>query len=43
MPRLLQANACPDMVLEARVERRFFLLRRVEVEAFCTLQMSDES
>ena len=37
MPAILQAHACPNMVLEARVGRRFGLLRRVVVEAFCTL------
>ena len=37
VPAILQANACPNMVLEARVGRRFGLLRRVVVEAFCTL------
>jgi hypothetical protein len=29
------------MILEARVGRRFGLLRRVQVEAFCTLQMNE--
>jgi hypothetical protein len=37
VPAILQANACPNMILEARVRRRFGLLRRVVVEAFCTL------
>ena len=37
MPAILRANACPNMILEARVKRRFGLLRRVAVEAFCTL------
>ncbi len=41
VPRILQANACPNMILEARVGRRFGLVRRVQVEAFCTLQMSE--
>lgn len=37
VPAILRANACPNMVLEARIGRRFGLLRRVVVEAFCTL------
>jgi hypothetical protein len=37
VPAILRTNACPNMVLEARVRRRFGLLRRVAVEAFCTL------
>ena len=37
MPAILRANACPNMILEARVKRRFGLLRRVAVKAFCTL------
>jgi len=37
VPAIQRANACPNMVLEARVGRRFGLLRRVVVEAFCTL------
>jgi hypothetical protein len=37
VPAILQANACPNMILEAQVRRRFGLLRRVAVEAFCTL------
>lgn len=41
VPRILQANACPNMILEARVVRRFGLLRRVQIKAFCTLQMSE--
>ncbi len=36
VPGILQANACPDMVLEARVQRRFLLGQRVWVTAFCT-------
>jgi hypothetical protein len=38
IPRILRANRCPNMALEARVKRRFGLLRRVEVLAVCTLQ-----
>ncbi len=37
VPAILRANACPNMILEARVRRRFGLFRRVVVEAFCTL------
>lgn len=38
IPRILRANRCPNMALEARVKRRLGLLRRVEVLAVCTLQ-----
>jgi hypothetical protein len=37
VPAILRANACSNMILEARVKRRFGLLRRVAVQAFCTL------
>jgi len=37
VPAILHANGCPNLVLEARVERRWFGLdRRVEVSAICT-------
>ena len=37
VPAILRANACPHMVLEARVVRRWLgLVRRVEVYAVCT-------
>jgi len=36
VPGILRANACPDMVLEATVQRRFLLGDRVVVEAYCT-------
>lgn len=37
VPGILRANACPNMVLEGRVARRWFgLVRRVEVYAVCT-------
>jgi len=37
VPDILHANACPNMVLEARVVRRWLgLVRRVEVYAVCT-------
>ncbi|MGD8625828.1 MAG: hypothetical protein PVF47_16870 [Anaerolineae bacterium] len=37
VPGILRANACPNLVLEGRVEKRFLgLKRRVAVEAFCT-------
>ena len=37
VPSILRANACPNLVLEARVVRRLLgLVRRVEVYAVCT-------
>ncbi len=37
VPNILRANACPNLVLEARVERRWFGLRRqVRVRAVCS-------
>ncbi|NLE99612.1 MAG: hypothetical protein GX601_01400 [Anaerolineales bacterium] len=37
VPGILRANACPNMVLEARVVRRWLgLTRRVQVYAVCT-------
>jgi len=37
VPDILRANACPNMVLEAQVARRWLgLVRRVEVYAVCT-------
>ena len=37
VPDILRANACPHMVLEAQVVRRWFgLVRRVDVYAVCT-------
>jgi hypothetical protein len=37
VPDILRANACPNMVLEARVTRRWLgLSRRVEIYAVCT-------
>jgi hypothetical protein len=42
VPRILLANACPDMVLEARVVSGFLgLHRRVRVSAFCTKSLED--
>jgi hypothetical protein len=35
VPQIVRANASPDLRLEAHVARRFGLLRRVEVSAFC--------
>jgi len=35
VPGILRANACPNMVLEGRIVRRFLFWRRVEVSAFC--------
>jgi hypothetical protein len=37
VPAILRANACSNMVLEARVVRKWLLVKRVEVEAYCTL------
>jgi len=39
VPAILRANACSNMVLEARVGRRWGLLRQVKVQAFCLLTM----
>jgi hypothetical protein len=37
VPGILRANACPNMVIEASVARRWLgLVRRVEVHAACT-------
>lgn len=37
VPGILRANACPNLVLEGRVEKRFLgLTRRVVVEAVCS-------
>ncbi len=37
VPGILRANACPNLVLEGRVERRFLgLVRRVAVGAVCS-------
>lgn len=37
IPDILQANACPNMVLTAKVWRPFYVFkRRVSVNAFCT-------
>jgi hypothetical protein len=37
VPEIRRANACPNMLLEARVVRRWLgLVRRVEVYAVCT-------
>lgn len=41
VPAILRANACPNMVLEARVGRRWGLLRQVKVQAFCLLVMEE--
>lgn len=37
VPGIQQANACPNMVLEAHIDRQLLgLRRRVKVTAFCT-------
>jgi hypothetical protein len=38
VPRITQANACPNMVLEGEVENMLLgMKRRVKVSAYCTL------
>lgn len=37
VPAILRANACPNMVLEGWVSRRWLLIRQVKVRAYCTL------
>lgn len=39
VPAILRANACPNMVLEAQVGRRWGLLRQVKAQAVCLLVM----
>jgi len=42
VPRILQANRCPDMILEARIGAGFLGLgRKVHVAAFCVRTMQD--
>ena len=41
VPAILWANACPNMVLEGWVGRRWGLLRQVKVRAFCTLSREE--
>jgi hypothetical protein len=41
VPSILRANACPNMVMEVWVGRRWGLLRQVKVAAFCTLAMEE--
>ena len=41
VPAILRANACPNMVLEARVGRRWGLRRQVKVRAYCLLAMEE--
>ena len=36
VPRIAMANACPDMVLEARIGRRWLVRKQVKVDAYCT-------
>ncbi len=35
-PEILRRNRCPNMILEAWVSTRYFLLKEVRVEAYCT-------
>jgi hypothetical protein len=41
VPEILRTNACPNMVLEARVGRRWLLFRQVKVKAYCLLSMEE--
>ena len=42
VPRIVLANACPHMILEARVGSSFLgLKKKVEVSAFCTRSEAD--
>ena len=41
VPGILRANACPNMVLEGRIVRRFLFWRRVAVSAFCLETMAE--
>ncbi|MEP7199258.1 MAG: hypothetical protein ABI874_05510 [Chloroflexota bacterium] len=38
VPRILQANQCAHLLLKATVVRRFLVLRRVQVDAYCDAQ-----
>ena len=37
VPSILRANACPNMVMEGWVGRRWLVIKQVRVKAFCTL------
>jgi len=40
VPGILRANACPNLVLEGRVEKRFFgLSQQLKVSAVCSKQL----
>jgi hypothetical protein len=42
VPGILRANACPNLVLEGRVEKRFFgLSSQVKVAAVCSKHLVD--
>lgn len=42
VPEIQMANACPNMILEGKVERTFPLLKRkVKVGAFCSKTLRD--
>ncbi|MFQ6016152.1 MAG: hypothetical protein ACE5NP_12015 [Anaerolineae bacterium] len=43
VPAILRANDCPNMALEGTVRRRFGLLRRVQVDAYCALRLCEVS
>lgn len=36
VPAILRANACSNMQLEARVGRRWLVIKQVKVSAYCT-------
>ena len=38
VPRILQANQCPHLLLKASAVRRLLLLWNVEVDAYCEAQ-----
>ena len=42
VPGIVQANACPHLVLEGRVNSRFFgLSKQVEISAMCTRSLEN--
>jgi len=43
VPDILQANACPHLMLEGRVEKRFLgLKRQVAVRSFCSRSLRSD-
>jgi hypothetical protein len=41
VPAILRANGSPDLRLEGSVRKRFGLLRRIEVDAYCLRHMRE--